>query len=150
MAAMHKAGRYGVAALAAFALVFGTVVLLWAVYPYDGVRVGESAVAGPLEVPVGGTVSWVNADYCNDGYDVLATRWADRWVDGRVSVSYSLPPVEFFVDEPFCASSLPTNSILPNYVKPGVYVIRTVLIYSPNPLFTRSVEVDSPAFTVTP
>jgi hypothetical protein len=147
MPVIRKAARLLVAALASFALVFGVVVLVWAVYPYDGLRVGETTVLTPA-VEVGGTVSWVNADVCNDGYDVLSIRWMDRYIDGELAVSYALPPVEFFVSEPFCAASLPANMVLPNYVKPGTYRARITQQYQPNPLFQRAFDVVTPPFEV--
>lgn len=136
-------------AVIAFAIALVSTVTYWAVADYDGVRVGAVRGVTP-EVPVGGTVRWVTEDTCNSGYDVVLVRWADRYEDGQVFVSYSLPTIVQHVDGSFCVDELPAVVVLPNYVKPGEYRLRTELVYQPNPLFTRSVEVVTEQFTVTP
>ena len=151
---MSAMRRHSVTALAAVVVTacvaVGLTFLFWATWPYQGIVVGPPIADGVQVVAVGGTVSWVNTGYCNHGYDVLVTRWADKYVDGRRTQSYSLPPVQFYTQGAFCADELPTVSVLPNYVKPGDYIIRSEVVYRPNPLFARVVEASSPMFTVVP
>jgi hypothetical protein len=172
---VSHANRWGMRVTISLLVVTGVMVGVWAILillPYDQVRVAQPGPVQSTEetssgLPVlrtGGPIRY-EADFCNQGVDLLVTRWMDiygtyRNDDGDVlfeaggaqrSAAFELPTVEFFNETPTCGSTDVTVAI-PNYVPEGfVYVFRTEVAYQANPLkWVRYTTETEPFLLLTP
>lgn len=129
------------------------------VRPYNDVRFpqGNVGTVEPQTVKEGGVVTVTYPAYCNDNQDVMVQRWADRYYNGKVVASFSLPPIQFFNkgNGLVCFEPSVSRVTLPNYVAAqsadtAVFRLRLITIYKPNPIRTVRVESFTQTFTVTP
>jgi len=135
------------------------LLLFWLLRPYDLVTFkGDPGVATPQVVEQGGVVTVTREEFCNNGTDIAVHRWADRYdSDGNVTASFDLGIVEFYnlTGEPVCFSPSSAGITLPNFVvgpngSRGVFRLRLVTTYKPNPIRTVEITTTSTPFTVLP
>ncbi len=150
--------RWVVAGLAVAFAAIG-LMLFWLLYPYDLVTFkGDPGLATPDVVEQGGIVTVTRDEFCNNGTDTAVHRWADRYdADGNVTASFDLGVVEFYnpTGEPVCFAPSSAGLTLPNFVigpngAPGVFRLRLVTTYKPNPIRTVEVVTTSTPFRVLP
>ena len=146
---------------AALVVTFAAIglMLFWLLYPYDLVTFrGDPGLATPKVVEQGGVVTVTRDEFCNNGTDISVHRWADRYdSDGNVTASFDLGIVEFYnlTGEPVCFSPSSAGITLPNFVvgpngSSGVFRLRLVTTYKPNPIRTVEITTTSTPFTVLP
>lgn len=142
-------------------ILMGCMVLaiFWLVRPYDSVRFGDPiSTVLTKTVPQGGTIVMVNPSFCVDDVDVSVERWADYFdYDGKRLASFQMYNLELYGkgDGLVCNSPSTSTLTLPNYViglngDRGIFKIRQVFTYRPNPVRVVTIDIVTTAFEVVP
>lgn len=152
---MNRKERLGwrlMAVIAVLSVTFGAAAAWSSLAPDDSVRISaeEAVLTGPAVVPMGGTISWERAWFCNDGVPTHTERVAFRSADASKDLAgYSLPAVSFYPEKATCVRPLPTRIVLPNYLPPGEYRLRLVTSWdAPGLKGERSFTTWSPPFEI--
>jgi hypothetical protein len=115
---------------------------------------GNIGLVEPDRVRPGDTLVVTNKEYCNNGVDVLTTRWLDFYSQtqpGVVIASYGLTPIEFFGSrtEGGCFKPLVQNVTLPVELTgrpegPTTVRLRTVTSYEKPEQLVKVESVSEP------
>ena len=144
------------AMLVALIAVF-SLMIFWLVWPYNDVYPTGSltgSIVGEPSIERAGDITVKFDGFCDNSRNVVVTRWADLYGVGddssEIVAAYSLPPIEFYVDQESCQSPVVSVITIPNYVPPGTYRLRIITTYRANPIRNIDMTTYTEPFTIVP